>query len=219
MNVILTGATGMVGEGVLRECLRNPIVKKVLVVGRKECGISSDKLTEILHGDFFDLSPIADKLQGYGACFFCLGKSSVGMKESDYYKVTYTLTMNFARVLAEGNPEMAFCYISGAGTDSSEKGKLMWARIKGKTENDLSELPFREVYNFRPGLLQAEKGAKNTPALYNIFSWVFPLLRRIFPGFVSTLRELGRAMINAADKGYEKNILEVKDILLLAEMK
>ncbi|MGE5362785.1 MAG: NAD-dependent epimerase/dehydratase family protein [Bacteroidota bacterium] len=217
MNVILTGATGMVGEGVLNECLRNPSVNNVLVIGRKECGVSDGKLTEIIHRDFFDLSPVADRLRGYDACFFCLGKSSVGMKESDYYKVTYTLTMNFARVLAERNPGMTFCYISGAGTDSSEKGKLMWARVKGKTENDLSELPFRKVYNFRPGLLQAEKGAKNTPALYNIFSWVFPLLRRIFPEFVSTLGELGRAMINAADKGCEKNILEVKDILALSK--
>ena len=152
----------MVGEGVLHECLLSPDVEKVLVVGRRSCGVQHTKLTEIVHKDFFDLSPIESQLAGYYACFFCLGVSSVGMKKEDYEKMTYDLTMNFARTLAKMNSDMSFCYISGAGTDSTEKGKLHWARIKGKTENDLQKLGFKQTFLFRPGILKPTPGLKNT---------------------------------------------------------
>src|SRR5450759_1641309 len=141
IRTIITGATGMVGEGVLKETLLHPDVEKVLVINRKSCGITHPKLTEILHPDFYDISPIADQLKNYNACFFCLGVSSVGLKEDAYYSLTYTLTMHVAEILAKQNPDMTFCYISGAGTDATEKGRMNWARVKGKTENDLMKLP------------------------------------------------------------------------------
>ncbi len=217
LKAIVTGATGMVGEGVLQECLENPAVEAVLVIGRKSCGVNHPKLKEILHGDFYDLSAISDKLTGYNACFFCLGKSSVGMKEADYYKVTYTLTLHLAETLVKRNPDMTFCYVSGAATDSTEKGKSMWARVKGKTENDLMKLPFKGVYNFRPGFMKASAGAKNTPGIYKAFAWMYPFLRALFPKFACTLKEVGQAMIHVASKGYEKHILEVKDIVEAAK--
>ncbi len=217
IRAIITGATGMVGEGVLQECLEHPDVEAVLVLGRKTCGVIHPKLKEILHADFYDLSPIADKLSGYNACFFCLGKSSVGMKEADYYKVTYTLTLHVADTLVKRNPDMTFCYISGAATDSTEKGRSMWARVKGKTENDLMKLPFKAAYNFRPGFMQAANGAKNTPVLYKAMAWMYPFFRAVLPNFTCTLKEVGVAMIKAASQGYEKKILEVKDIVELAK--
>ena len=156
LKVIVTGSTGMVGEGVLHECLNHSSIKEVLVINRKPCGVNHPKLREILHSNFFDLSPVADQLKGYDACFFCLGVSSIGMKEPDYTKFTYELTMHFAETVLKQNPAMQFCYISGSGTDSSEKGKLMWARVKGKTENDLFKLPFKKASNKKapclPGL-------------------------------------------------------------------
>jgi uncharacterized protein YbjT (DUF2867 family) len=151
IKVIITGATGMVGEGVLHECLNHPMVEEVLIVNRKPFGMEHPKLKEIIHADFFDISPIRDQVKGYDACFFCLGVSSVGLKEDEYYRLTHTLTLNFATILAAANPNMTFEYISGAGTDKTEKGRSMWARVKGKTENDLAKLPFKKVYNFRPG--------------------------------------------------------------------
>jgi hypothetical protein len=154
IKAIITGVTGMVGEGVLQECLLHPDVEKVLVISRKSCGVAHPKLTEILHTNFYDLYPISDQLNGYNACFFCLGVSSVGMKEEQYYSLTYTLTMHMAEILAKQNPEMTFCYISGAGTDSTEKGRINWARVKGKTENDLMKLPFKKVFACRPGFMQ-----------------------------------------------------------------
>jgi len=217
VRAILTGATGMVGEGVLHECLLNEVVEQVLVVGRRTCGVNHPKLKEILLPDFFDLTNIQNRLVGYNACFFCLGVSSIGKKESEYYKLTYTLTMNFATVLSSQNPGMIFCYISGAGTDSSEKGRLMWARVKGKTENDLGKLPFKKVYNFRPGVMKPTKGLKNTLGFYKYLGWLIPVVKLLSPNSVSTLREVGLAMINAADKGYEKQILEVQDIIALAK--
>lgn len=217
LNVILTGATGMVGEGVLHECLQSNIVEKVLVINRKPCGVSHPKLKEIIHPDFFDFSSIENQLTGYNACFFCLGVSSVGMKEENYRHVTYDLTMHVAQTLSKLNKGMIFCYISGAGTN--EKGKLMWARVKGKTENDLMKLPFKRVYNFRPGMLQPTKDLKNTLSLYKYFGWLSPLLKVFAPNSISTLKELGLAMINAASKGYEKQIIEVSDIHVLAKMK
>ena len=216
INVIITGATGMVGEGVLHECLLDPQVSTVLIINRKPAGITDPKLKEIIHPDFFNMSPIASQLGGYDACFFCLGVSSVGMKEPEYYQLTYTLTLGFAETLSKVNPAMVFCYISGASTDSTEKGKSMWARVKGKTENDLMKLAFKKVYNFRPGYMHPTPGLKNTLKFYKYISWLYPVFRKLFPKQVSTLKELGQAMIHSAQNGYEKNILEVKDIITLA---
>jgi uncharacterized protein YbjT (DUF2867 family) len=217
IKVIITGATGMVGEGVLQESLIHPDVEKVLVINRKPCGVTHPKLTEILHSDFHDLSPVSEQLKGYNACFFCLGVSSVGMKEDKYFSLTYTLTMHMAKILSEHNPDMTFTYVSGAGTDSSEKGRISWARVKGKTENDLMKLPFRRVYAFRPGFLQPSKELKNVHRYYSFFGLIYPIMRFLIPKYVSTLKELGLAMINYVLKGYEKPVLEVKDIVELAK--
>ena len=217
IKAIITGATGMVGEGVLMEALAHPDVEKVLVINRKPCGVAHPKLTEILHTNFHDLSPVADQLAGYNACFFCLGVSSVGMKKDVYYSLTYTLTMHMAEILSKQNSDMTFCYVSGAGTDSSEKGRLSWARVKGKTENDLMKLPFKKVYAFRPGFMLPEKGAKNAHGYYAVFRILYPGLRALFPGFVSTLKVVATGMINSVLKGYEKPVLEVKDIAELAK--
>lgn len=217
MKVIVTGATGMVGEGVLLQCLQNKNITEVLVINRKPCGINHLKLKEIIHTNFYDFSAIENELIGYNACFFCLGVSSLGMKEEQYTKLTYTLTMHVASTLARLNTAMVFCYISGAATDSTEQGKLMWARVKGKTENDLIKLPFKKVYNFRPAIIKPIKGAKNTLSFYKYLGWLLPLVKLITPNYISNLDELGNAMINAAVQGYEKNILEVKDIAILAK--
>ena len=216
INVILTGATGMVGEGVLNECLLHNEVERILVINRKPCGVTHPKVTEIIHADFYDLAAIKHQLGGYNACFFCLGVSSVGMKEAQYRHLTYDLTLNVAKTLAALNPEMTFCYISGAGTDSTEKGKSMWARVKGKTENDLMKLPFKQVYNFRPGVLEPSKGAKNVLPMYKYLAWLMPVIKMLAPNYVSTLRQLATAMINVSIKGYGKQILEIKDIHALA---
>jgi nucleoside-diphosphate-sugar epimerase len=216
LRVIITGSTGMVGEGVMHECLQDQEVDRVLVINRKPCFVSDPKLIEIIHKDFFDITGIASQLKGYTACFFCLGVSSVGMKEPEYYNLTYTLTLQFARVLSGINPDMTFCYISGSGTDSSEKGRIMWARVKGKTENDLTRLPFKRVFNFRPGFMHPTKGLKNTLSYYKYVNWLYPVFRLLLPNFVSTLKELGLAMIHASKYGYEKKIIEVKDIKALA---
>lgn len=217
IKAILTGATGMVGEGVLHECLQHDDVEEVLVAGRKSCGVSHPKLKEIIHPDFYFIASIEKQLAGYNACFFCLGVSSIGMKEDEFYKPTYLLTMNFATTLVNRNPGMVFCYVSGAGTDSTEKGRIMWARVKGKTENDLMKLPFKNVYNFRPGIIKPTKELKNTLRFYKYFGWLLPVIRFVAPKYITTLKELGVAMINAASKGYEKQILEVKDILILSK--
>jgi len=216
VKAIITGVTGMVGEGVLHECLLHPQVEAVLVINRKPCGVVHPKLKEIIHADFFDLSAIESQLSGYNACFFCLGVSSVGMKEPEYYKITYTLTLNVAKTLSKLNSDMTFCYVSGGGTDSTEKGRSMWARVKGKTENDLLKLPFKQVYNFRPGYMHPTPGLKNTLPYYKYFTWLYPVVRTIFPQFVTTLAELGQAMINTVFIGYYKPILDVKDIVKLA---
>ncbi|CAN5618524.1 epimerase [soil metagenome] len=192
----------MVGEGVLHECLQHDAIDEVLVVNKRPCGITHSKLKELVHNDFYDLILIADQLNVYDACLFCLGVSSIGMKESEFYKPTYTLTMHFANTVSHQNSNITFCYISGAGTDSIEKGKLMWARVKGKTENDLMKLPFKKVYNFRPGYMQATRGLKNTLSFYKYMSWLYPALRAVFPKNVSTLKESGLTMINALTKGY-----------------
>ncbi|MCE3226969.1 MAG: epimerase [Bacteroidetes bacterium] len=217
LRAIITGATGMVGEGVLHECLHHNAVEEVLVINRKPCGVVHPKLKEIIHADFYDMVAIIEKLKGYNACFFCLGVSSVGMKEEEFFKKTYTLAMHFAETLSKVSPDLIFCYISGAGTDSTEKGRTMWARVKGKTENDLGKLPFKKVYNFRPGMLYPTKGLKNTLTYYKYFGWLYWVLKAVAPGSGSTLKQLGLAMINAASKGFEKQIVEVKDIITLSK--
>jgi hypothetical protein len=216
VRTIVTGTTGMVGEGVLHECLLDPGVEAVLVINRRPCGVSHPKLTEIIHKDFFDLSSIEGQLGGYNACFFCLGVSSVGMKEPEYYKMTYTLTMHVADTLCRLNPDMIFNYISGSGTDSTEKSRTMWARVKGKTENDLMKLPFKRVYAFRPGYMHPTPGLKNTLSLIKYLSWMYPLVKVIFPDYVSTLREVGVAMINSVKYGYDKQVIDIPDIKALA---
>jgi uncharacterized protein YbjT (DUF2867 family) len=217
IRAIITGSTGMVGEGVLFECLLSPKVEQVLVINRKPCGYTHAKLKEIIHADFYDISPVANQLTGYNACFFCLGVSSVGMKEDEYFKKTHTLTLNFAKTLAEVNPHVIFCYVSGSGTDSTEKGGSMWARVKGKTENDLMKLPFKKVYGLRPGYMHPTKGLKNTLPAVKYISWMYPLVKVLFPNFVSTLADLGQAMIGVAQKEYPRSILEVKDIKTVAK--
>lgn len=222
LKVIITGATGMVGEGVLHECLHNPEVEKVLVIGRKPCGYSHPKLTEIIHDNFFDISLLNDRLTGYNACYFCLGTTSVGKTEADYTKFTYTLTVTFATCLATFNPDMTFCYISGVGTDSTEKGRSMWARVKGKTENDLMKLPFRQVFNFRPAGIEPFLPLKPSHTYYKTykyFGWLFSIMKVVAPNYVVALRDIAAAMINASLVGYSKHILEVKDIKILAKAK
>ncbi len=215
MKIILTGATGMVGEGVLNECILNNDINEILILNRKPSGINHHKVKELLVNDFYDLSNIEKQLIGYDACLFCLGTSSVGKTNEEFYKISYTLTMTLANTLSKVNPNMTFCYISGAGTDSS--GKAAWARTKGKTENDLMKLPFKAVYNFRPGYLHPTPGLNNTLSYYKYLSWLYPVFKVMFPGYVSTLADLGKAMINASKTGYEKHILEVKDINQLAQ--
>jgi hypothetical protein len=215
IRAIITGVTGMVGEGVLHECLNHPAVEHILVVNRKPCGVSHPKLKEIIHTNFFDITPIENELKGYNACFFCLGVSSVGMKEEKYTELTYTLTMHVARVMVKQSPEMTFCYVSGKSTDSTEKGRQMWARVKGKTENDLMKLPFKKVYCFRPGFMKPTPGMKNTNKFYKYINWAYPLFRAL--GGATTLKELGISMINSVLKEYEKSVIEVKDIIELAK--
>jgi len=217
IRVILTGATGMVGEGVLHECLSHDEIDQVLVVGRKTCGIDHPKVKELLIKDFLDLSGIEDQLRGYDACFFCLGISSVGIPKEEYYKTTYTLTLNFANAVCRQNPGMTFCYVSGAGTDSTEKGWLSWARVKGKTENDLMKLPFKKVYNCRPAFMKPTPGLKHTLPYYRVMDWLYPGLRALMPNYIFTLKEFGLAMIHAVTRGHEKNVLEMKDLLALAK--
>jgi hypothetical protein len=215
IKAIVTGATGMVGEGVLFECLKHPDVEQVLVINRKPGGVSHPKLHEIIHSDFFDLTPIASQLSGYDACFFCLGISSIGISKEDYRHITYDLTLNVGRTLAQLNPEMAFCYITGAGTDSSEKGGTAWARVKGATENALLRL-FKRAYMFRPGFMKATPGQRNLKSFYKFLAWIYPIGRAVYPAGFCTLQEVGLAMINAAIKGSPKPVLEVKDIVDLA---
>lgn len=212
ISAIITGVTGMVGEGVLHECLNDPDVERVLIINRRPSGFSHPKLKEIVNKDFFNLAPVKDQLAGYNACYFCLGVSSVGMKEDEYRRMTYDLTLHMARTLAPLNPDMTFCYVSGSGTDSTEQGRLMWARVKGKTENDIMKLPFKAAYMFRPGYLHPTPGLKNVNKYYKYVTWMYPLLRKLFPGTASTLAELGQAMLKVTKHGYPKPILEVKDI-------
>ena len=216
INAIITGATGMVGEGVQRECLDNPADAQVLLISRKPSGRTHPKLSEIIHADFFDAAPLATKVAGYDACFFCLGVSSVGMDAEQYRRTTYDLTLGFAQVMARANPDMTFCYVTGKSTDSSEQGRIAWARVKGATENALLRL-FRNAYMFRPGAMKAMPGQKYLPALYRTLAWIYPIGRALAPNSFCELRDVARAMINCATKGGEKHVLEVKDIVELAK--
>jgi hypothetical protein len=186
-------------------------------VSRKPSGVTHPKLREILHENFQDLTPIQDQLTGYNACFFCLGVSSVGMKQPEYRRLTYDLTLHFAQTLLPRNPGLTFCYVSGAGTDSTGHGRSMWARVKGQTENELLKMGFAQAYMFRPGFMKATPGLKNVLPYYKYFDWMYPALRRFLPQYVSTLAELGQAMINVVRKGYSKPVLEVPDIVALAK--
>ena len=216
INAVIFGATGMVGEGVLLKTLDNPDVESVLVIGRRSCGRKHQKLKEVIHNDFYNYTAIEEHLKGYNACFFCLGVSSVGMNEKDYYRVTYDLTMQAATTLAKLNPDMTFCYISGTGTDSSEKGRLMWARIKGKTENHLMALPFKAVYLFRPGFMKPVTGQRNVKTIFKVVDFIYPAIKTLFPNSGCKLKDLGTAMIMTAKIGYSKHILGNKDIDQLA---
>jgi uncharacterized protein YbjT (DUF2867 family) len=216
MNVLLFGATGLVGQGVLRECLLDPDVKLVQTVGRTVTGVENPKLREIVRQDLLHYEAIESDLSGFDACFFCLGVSSSGMKKADYSRVTYDITMAAAEVLCRLNPQMTFVFVSGAGTDSSERGRTMWARIKGKTENALMRLPFAAAYMFRPGVIEPVHGARSKTLAYRvIYAMVrplVPLLRRAFPNYVLSTQEIGQAMLSIARHGYSKRILETQDI-------
>jgi uncharacterized protein YbjT (DUF2867 family) len=216
MRVLLFGATGMVGQRVLRECLLDSGVESVLAVGRSGTGQRHAKLTEISHSDFLDFSRIEDQLAGFDACFFCLGVSSAGMSEENYQRVTYDFTIAAARTLLKLNPKMTFIYVSGAGTDSSERGRSMWARVKGKTENELLSMPFRGVYIFRPAVIVPLHGVQSKTALYRILYLIFtpllPILNTRFPRYVTSTERIGRAMLNIARNGWPKHVLESADI-------
>jgi uncharacterized protein YbjT (DUF2867 family) len=219
MKVLLFGATGMIGQGILRECLLDSEVTQVLTVGRSPSGRTHPKLQEILSQDFLDFSAIESELSGLDACFFCLGVTSAGLTEEAYRKVTYDVTLAAAQTLAKLNPQMTFIYISGAGADRTEVGRIMWARVKGQTENALLALSFKAVYLFRPGAIQPLHGITSRTRLYRILYALlnpfFPMLKRIAPDSFTTTEQLGRAMLHAARHGAPKTVLETKDINLL----
>jgi uncharacterized protein YbjT (DUF2867 family) len=216
MNILLFGATGMVGQGVLRECLHDPGVQLVRTVGRTPTGVQHPKLREIAHQDLWHFASIETELSGFDACFFCLGVSSAGMKESAYERVTYGITLAAAETLSRLNANMTFIYVSGAGTDSSEHGRIMWARVKGKTENALMRLPFKAAYMFRPGIIEPLHGVKSKTPSYRFFYGVskplLPVLRWFFPAYVLTTGQIGCAMLAVARRGAPKRVLESKDI-------
>jgi len=213
-NVIITGTTGMVGEGVLIRCLNSTEIDSVLVINRKPCGYTHPKLKEIIHLDFFNFAPIEAQLSGYNACFFCLGITSVGADDDTYYKMTYTLTMHIAETLSKLNKDMTFCYVSGGGTNAD--GRLKWQKVKGKTENDLMKLPFEQVFNFRPGFIKPIKEQRHAHKFYKYINWMFPIGRAISPNGFCTMTELGDAMINTLSHNNERRVLEGKDIIALA---
>lgn len=217
IRTVIFGATGMVGEGVLLEALKHKDVESVLIIVRKPSGVIHSKVTEIVHDDFFNYSTLEDQLKGYNACFFCLGTTSIGKKEKEYTRTTYDLTMGAAKVLASLNPGMIFCYVSGLGTDSSEKGSSRWARVKGKTENDLMKIPFKAVYNFRPGFIKPIKGQKKAFMIARALGLFYPVLNLFFSKYICTMEELSRAMIYVSTNVFSKHVLENKDISQLGK--
>jgi uncharacterized protein YbjT (DUF2867 family) len=220
MKVIIFGATGMVGQGVLRECLLDDEISSLLTVGRTTTGIASSKLLEIQQTNLLDYGPIESRLAGFDACFFCLGISSAAMKEADYERLTYGVTLAAAQTLSRLNPDMVFTYVSGEGTDSSEHGRVMWARVKGRTENALLKLPFKGVYMFRPGVIRPMHGAvsktRSYRLLYAVMAPALPVLQWAFPKSILTTEIIGRAMINVVRRGFPKAILEPSDIYAIA---
>jgi uncharacterized protein YbjT (DUF2867 family) len=220
VRVALFGASGMVGGGVLLECLDDARVESVLVVGRRNCGIRHPKLTEVLHEDFFDYTPIQSRFAALDACFFCLGVSAAGKSEDEYSRLTHDLTLAAARSMVAVNPHLVFCYVSGAGTDSTERGRVMWARVKGRTENALLDMPFKAAYMLRPGFIQPMRGVRSRTALYRavyvVLAPLFPLLRGVFSRSVTTSVNVGRAMIRLAANGEARKILGPEDINRLA---
>jgi uncharacterized protein YbjT (DUF2867 family) len=216
MNVVLFGATGMVGQGVLRECLLDNDVRRVVSVVRSPSGQQHEKLQELIAVNFLDLSPIAPELTDLDACIYCLGVSSAGMTEEQYTTITYEYTMEAARTLLKANSGMTFLYVSGSGTDSSERGRVMWARVKGKTENALLHSGFKAAYMFRPGFIQPLHGIKSKTrlyrAIYAVSTPMFPVLRALFPKYVTTTEQLGRAMLAVAKNGYGKPVLDMREI-------
>jgi len=220
-KVIITGATGMVGKGVLLECLDHESIGKVLVIGRNPIGIQHPKLKELIHKDFTRFAEVKTLLSGYDACFYCLGISASGLKEEEYKRITYDFSLSLAKTLFEINPEMTFNYVSGEGTDSSEKGRMMWARVKGKTENDLLNIGFKQAYMFRPGAIIPLRGIKSRTKsyqfLYDYIMWLVKLIKVIAPNSVVNTTQIGLAMINSVVKGYDKNVLRPRDILKLSE--
>jgi uncharacterized protein YbjT (DUF2867 family) len=216
IKAIVFGATGMVGEGVLHEALMHPAVTSVLAIGRRPCLVVHPKLKEIVHGDFFQYSSLEEQLRGYNACFFCLGVTSIGKSEEEYRRLTYDLTMAAATTLSRLNPGMVFCYVSGAGTNSTEQGRSMWARVKGKTENDLMKLPFKAVYAFRPGFIKPTQGLRNALWFARVLAPLYSVLHPVMPKYLCTLEDVGLAMIHVATIGFPGKILECKDITRVA---
>ncbi len=220
MKIIVFGATGMIGQGLLRECLLDGDVERVLVVGRTPLGQQHEKVRELLHQDFLDFSAVESELGGYDACLFCLGVSSSGMTEEAYYRVTYEFTLAAARTLAKSSPGMTFIYVSGAGTDSSESGRTMWARVKGKTENALLKLPFKASYMFRPGYIQPLHGitskTKSYRIMYAVLGPLYPVWKTVAPKHVTTTEKVARAMLRVVKQGAPKQLVENQDINELA---
>jgi uncharacterized protein YbjT (DUF2867 family) len=220
MNVVLFGATGMIGQGALRECLLDPKVKQILSIVRTPTGQKSAKLRELVHTDFLNFTDVEAKLTGFDACFFCLGVTSAGMSEAQYTQITHDFALAAATTLARLNPSMTFVYVSGSGTDSSERGRSMWARVKGKTENDILKLPFKAAYMFRPGFIQPLHGIISKTKLYRIFYAVLmpilPLMRSIFPRQILTTEQVGRAMLLVSKHGFPQSVLESVDIISVA---
>jgi uncharacterized protein YbjT (DUF2867 family) len=221
VKVVLFGATGMIGSGVLLECLRDPDVTAVLSLVRGPGGVSHDKLTERVHDDFFDYEGVSAELSGFDACFFCLGVSAFGMSEPAYHRITVDLTLSAANALLSANPGLTFCYVSGASTDSTEQGRQMWARVKGKVENRLLAMPMK-AYMFRPGYIQPVEGVRSKTRayriVYGVLGGLYPVFKRLFPRQVMTSRDLGLAMIQVARSGNETHILEAADINRIADL-
>ena len=216
MNVLILGATGMVGQGALRECLLDDGVRRVVTLGRTATGRSHPKLREIVHADLLDLSAIEEQLRELDACFYCLGASAAGLSEAEYSRINYEMTLSVAETLVRHSPGLSFVYVSGAGTDSTERGRVMWARVKGRTENTLLRLPFRSVFMVRPGLIVPLHGVKSKTRLYRAFYTMFgpllPVLRKLFPHSIITTEQLGRAMLRLARSGHHTQVLEAADL-------